>query len=193
MSHCFSFTISYVSTTKGVGTFVGRRNNRAKSWSKAAYLFYLTEQEITNNRRRLQPSSTSAMDWIKKSWETFCLLSKSSNSDCFIKLTVVFAQCRFSFQSVGFFCWTTELQLFGLRYRLKVLGFVVKCIFFFSNLTYIRRFLYSFRLPGEAQKIDRVLSAFAEHYYKTKVEEFFQSSGGSWLRFELLLYKMLTV
>ena len=37
----------------------------------------------------------------------------------------------------------------------------------FSDLLLVqalRQFLWSFRLPGEAQQIDRVMSAFAEHY-----------------------------
>lgn len=32
----------------------------------------------------------------------------------------------------------------------------------------IRAYLASFRLPGEAQKIDRILEAFAESYFETK-------------------------
>eukprot|EP01102_Stenamoeba_stenopodia_P010173 TRINITY_DN3036_c0_g1_i1.p1 TRINITY_DN3036_c0_g1~~TRINITY_DN3036_c0_g1_i1.p1 ORF type:complete len:641 (-),score=108.55 TRINITY_DN3036_c0_g1_i1:351-2273(-) len=64
-------------------------------------------------------------------------------------------------------------------FSLKVLdSFVGQLNFNFLDFDIaLRRFLYSFRLPGEAQKIDRVLSAFAEHYYKTKVEEFFLSSA----------------
>eukprot|EP01104_Vermistella_antarctica_P010823 TRINITY_DN2924_c0_g1_i1.p1 TRINITY_DN2924_c0_g1~~TRINITY_DN2924_c0_g1_i1.p1 ORF type:complete len:835 (+),score=158.40 TRINITY_DN2924_c0_g1_i1:360-2864(+) len=40
----------------------------------------------------------------------------------------------------------------------------------FTNLDFdvaLRRFLYRFRLPGEAQKIDRVLEAFAKQYCET--------------------------
>ena len=35
-----------------------------------------------------------------------------------------------------------------------------------------REFLWGFRLPGEAQKIDRMMEAFAEHYCHQNHENF---------------------
>jgi hypothetical protein len=41
-----------------------------------------------------------------------------------------------------------------------------------------RQFLWSFRLPGEAQKIDRMMEAFAQRYCLCN-PGVFQSTGGS--------------
>jgi brefeldin A-inhibited guanine nucleotide-exchange protein len=40
----------------------------------------------------------------------------------------------------------------------------------------LRNFLQSFRLPGEAQKIDRFMLKFADRYVKTNLESF-ESAG----------------
>jgi Sec7-like guanine-nucleotide exchange factor len=42
-------------------------------------------------------------------------------------------------------------------------------------LVVARRYLYCFHLPGEAQKIDRLVQKFAEHYYSF-AQDLFQSS-----------------
>lgn len=51
----------------------------------------------------------------------------------------------------------------------------------FTNLEFdiaLRRFLYKFRLPGEAQKIDRIMERFAQQYFKNNSEmAVFHSSG----------------
>jgi Sec7-like guanine-nucleotide exchange factor len=47
----------------------------------------------------------------------------------------------------------------------------------FDIITF-RRFLFGFRLPGEAQKIDRVMKNFAAHYYSShKNEGIFKDEG----------------
>jgi len=33
-------------------------------------------------------------------------------------------------------------------------------------LLFLRRYLFTFVLPGEAQKIDRIMEAFSERYYE---------------------------
>ena len=43
---------------------------------------------------------------------------------------------------------------------------------FRSFLDHIRDFLWSFRLPGEAQKIDRMMEAFATQYCQCNPNEF---------------------
>jgi brefeldin A-inhibited guanine nucleotide-exchange protein len=43
----------------------------------------------------------------------------------------------------------------------------------------LRTFLQSFRLPGEAQKIDRFMLNFADRYVKTNIESF--ESAGIWV------------
>ncbi|KTG32779.1 hypothetical protein cypCar_00014364 [Cyprinus carpio] len=48
----------------------------------------------------------------------------------------------------------------------------------------LRQFLWSFRLPGEAQKIDRMMEAFAQRYCQCN-PGVFQSTGGSALHFSL--------
>lgn len=42
-----------------------------------------------------------------------------------------------------------------------------------------RRFLFHFRLPGEAQKIDRMMNAFAVQYYNQNKDYVFRSAGAS--------------
>lgn len=61
----------------------------------------------------------------------------------------------------------------------------------FHNLILVqalRRFLFSFRLPGESQKIDRMMQEFANHYCQQNpvgtsicLREIFQISGFQWL------------
>jgi cytohesin len=49
----------------------------------------------------------------------------------------------------------------------------------FAGMTLVealRHFLWSFRLPGEAQKIDRMMEAFAQHYCAVN-EGVFNSTG----------------
>ena len=61
------------------------------------------------------------------------------------------------------------------------------CIFDFldfSCLEYdmaLRRFLDVFRLPGEAQKIDRLMEAFAKKYYAGHREGFFRSADAAYI------------
>ena len=46
---------------------------------------------------------------------------------------------------------------------------------------HVRRFLYRFRLPGEAQKIDRLMNAFARQYHKHNQHNpshIFRNAGG---------------
>ena len=53
-----------------------------------------------------------------------------------------------------------------LEFNQSVLNSFVK-LHKFSNLLLVqalRQFLWSFRLPGEAQQIDRIMSVFAAHY-----------------------------
>lgn len=47
-----------------------------------------------------------------------------------------------------------------------------------TNLPFCRQFLWSFRLPGEAQKIDRMMEAFASRYCLCN-PGVFQSTGQS--------------
>ena len=49
------------------------------------------------------------------------------------------------------------------------------------NLKFIdalRLFLQAFRLPGEAQKIDRFMLKFAERYIAGNSQTFFKNAGG---------------
>lgn len=42
----------------------------------------------------------------------------------------------------------------------------------------LRKYLYTFRLPGEAQKIDRMMESFAQRYFEQNPEAgVFQTSG----------------
>lgn len=41
----------------------------------------------------------------------------------------------------------------------------------------LRRFLDVFRLPGEAQKIDRLMQSFAKNFYKQQSGKLFKSEG----------------
>ena len=43
----------------------------------------------------------------------------------------------------------------------------------------LRQFLWSFRLPGEAQKIDRMMESFAQRYCHCNAGVF-QSTGEDW-------------
>eukprot|EP00951_Prasinocladus_malaysianus_P047238 scaffold649520_cov46-Prasinocladus_malaysianus.AAC.1 len=45
----------------------------------------------------------------------------------------------------------------------------------------IRKFLADFRLPGEAQKIDRLMEKFAERYYMFSPEGFFKSADTAYV------------
>ena len=52
----------------------------------------------------------------------------------------------------------------------------------FSGLTFIqalRMFLQAFRLPGEAQKIERYMLKFAERYFSTNTGTPFANAGMS--------------
>jgi len=53
----------------------------------------------------------------------------------------------------------------------------------FTNKFLYRRFLQKFRLPGEAQKIDRIMEAFAARYYKQnpKTDKVTFADKGSYL------------
>jgi brefeldin A-inhibited guanine nucleotide-exchange protein len=44
----------------------------------------------------------------------------------------------------------------------------------------LRLFLQSFRLPGEAQKIDRFMLKFAERYMDRNTDTPFKNAGGSY-------------
>ncbi len=51
---------------------------------------------------------------------------------------------------------------------LKLLG---RFVFVFSQIYFLlfcfsRRYLFTFVLPGEAQKIDRIMESFAQRYYE---------------------------
>jgi len=48
----------------------------------------------------------------------------------------------------------------ALRFRLNWIKFALHDLIFF------RRYLFIFLLPGEAQKIDRIMEAFAQRYYE---------------------------
>ena len=42
----------------------------------------------------------------------------------------------------------------------------------------LRKFLFNFRLPGEAQQIDRIMEMFAQKYYKTNPDtDHFENAG----------------
>lgn len=51
----------------------------------------------------------------------------------------------------------------------------------------IRVFLQGFRLPGEAQKIDRIMEKFAEHYYKCNPKVFSSADTAYVLGFSVIL------
>lgn len=60
----------------------------------------------------------------------------------------------------------------------------------FSSLkfdTAIRHFLYGFRLPGEAQKIDRIMEKFAERYYIQHQNEFANADMAFILAFSTIM------
>jgi len=60
----------------------------------------------------------------------------------------------------------------------------------FSDLLLVqalRQFLWSFRLPGEAQQIDRVMSAFAEHYCRQNQGMFSNSDTVYILSFAIIM------
>lgn len=48
---------------------------------------------------------------------------------------------------------------------------------FICFLPFHRAYLKTFRLPGEAQKIDRMMEAFAQRFYSQNTESVFASSG----------------
>ena len=50
----------------------------------------------------------------------------------------------------------------------------------FTNMDFLaalRQFLAGFRLPGEAQKIDRIMEAFAAKYYSQYSGHIFRNQG----------------
>jgi len=51
------------------------------------------------------------------------------------------------------------LGLFSIEFR---------CLIYFLHIkiNIFRRYLFTFILPGEAQKIDRIMEAFAQRYYE---------------------------
>lgn len=52
-------------------------------------------------------------------------------------------------------------------------------------ITYDRNFLSHFRIPGEAQKIDRIMERFAEKYFRDHPEGF--ADLGTFYSFHLLI------
>jgi len=46
------------------------------------------------------------------------------------------------------------------------LRFVSNSIRIYKRNFFFRRYLFTFILPGEAQKIDRIMEAFAQRYYE---------------------------
>ena len=57
------------------------------------------------------------------------------------------------------------------------------------NFTRCRRYLFSFILSGEAQKIDRIMEAFAQRYYECNPHIY--ASAGEWLRDVMILIVIL--
>jgi len=60
----------------------------------------------------------------------------------------------------------------------------------FSNVLVVqalRQFLWSFRLPGEAQKIDRMMEAFAKRYTQANPELFANSDTCYLLAFAIIM------
>jgi cytohesin len=51
------------------------------------------------------------------------------------------------------------LGLFSIEFRCLIYSLHIKINIF-------RRYLFTFILPGEAQKIDRIMEAFAQRYYE---------------------------
>ena len=51
----------------------------------------------------------------------------------------------------------------------------------------LRQFLWSFRLPGEAQQIDRVMSTFAQHYCHQNTDSFSNSDTVYILSFAIIM------
>ena len=86
------------------------------------------------------------------------------------------------------FCSGTYL---GSRedFRQKVLECFVK-MHQFTNLLLVqalRQFLWSFRLPGEAQQIDRIMSVFAAHYCEQNLGTFSDSDTVYILSFAIIM------
>jgi len=63
-----------------------------------------------------------------------------------------------------------------IDFKIRVWNFVVYLLFTFA----CREFLWSFRLPGEAQKIDRMMECFAERYCECN-SDMFKCTGNSFL------------
>ncbi|EDQ87908.1 uncharacterized protein MONBRDRAFT_37798 [Monosiga brevicollis MX1] len=53
--------------------------------------------------------------------------------------------------------------------------------------TALRRYLWSFRLPGESQKIDRMMETFAKHYCQANPNVFHSTDGGFILAFATIM------
>ncbi|KAI9098198.1 hypothetical protein DFS34DRAFT_694406 [Phlyctochytrium arcticum] len=51
----------------------------------------------------------------------------------------------------------------------------------------LRAFLQTFRLPGEAQKIDRIMEKFADRYYETNPEVFVRADAAYTLAFSVIM------
>lgn len=51
----------------------------------------------------------------------------------------------------------------------------------------IRMFLESFRLPGEAQKIDRIINSFGRHYYKYNSDTFRSADAAYVLAYSVIM------
>lgn len=71
----------------------------------------------------------------------------------------------------------------GAEVGVKIFTFIcVSVTCFYSSASSCRQFLWSFRLPGEAQKIDRMMEAFARRYCNCN-PGVFQSTGTRRTRF----------
>ena len=78
-------------------------------------------------------------------------------------------------QKIGELLGEAELQ--------KVLDAFVDC-FDFTGIHFeaaLRRFLCTFRLPGEAQKIDRMMEAYAKRFYDQNPDDVFENSDAAYI------------
>jgi Sec7-like guanine-nucleotide exchange factor len=88
---------------------------------------------------------------------------------------------------VSLFSFVVFVSLFSFHSFFVFLFLFLFIFFLFFFFFYVRYYLNKFRLPGEAQKIDRIMEKFAKKYVSDKPKEFEHPDAAYVLAFAVIM------
>jgi len=143
----------------------------------------LTSRQKTNNRCKLLLQGVKKFNLEPESGLEFLLNNNLVQDSPDSVANFLFQQDRLSKKQIGSYLGGRD------EFHQSVLREFVS-LHQFTNLLLVqglRQFLWSFRLPGEAQQIDRVMSAFADHYWNQNKGIFSSSDTVYILSFAIIM------